>query len=227
MLLSGNISTGNDWRTANRASAGLSPDPKKTSEAVVQIFAARAFNWRGAFAVHTWIAVKPKNSGSYIIMEVLGWRLSNTEPVVAVHQGVPDRSWYGNDPTRLLELRGDEASHAAEQLMAIVNDYPFARTYTLWPGPNSNTFVAWASRKIPLLRVDLPPTAIGKDYLGATTFAAKAPSNSGFQISLWGVLGILLAREEGLEVNVLGLTVGIDPLDLALKLPGIGRMGVR
>jgi hypothetical protein len=35
-----------------------------------------------------------------------------------------------------------------------------------------------------------------------------------------------LARREGLEVNLLGLTFGIDPLGLALKLPGVGRIGV-
>ena len=36
---------------------------------------------------------------------------------------------------------------------------------------------------------------------------------------------MLVALEEGMEVNLLGLTLGIDPLDLALKLPGIGRLG--
>ena len=31
--------------------------------------------------------------------------------------------------------------------------------------------------------------------------------------------------EEGFEVNVAGLTFGIDPMDFALKLPGLGRVG--
>jgi hypothetical protein len=39
------------------------------------------------------------------------------------------------------------------------------------------------------------------------------------------VLGATLAVEEGLEVNILGLTFGLDPLDLAIKLPGLGRIG--
>ena len=38
-------------------------------------------------------------------------------------------------------------------------------------------------------------------------------------------MGILVGAEEGLEVNVLGLTFGIDPLDLAVKLPMIGTIG--
>ena len=31
--------------------------------------------------------------------------------------------------------------------------------------------------------------------------------------------------EEGLELNLLGLTFGIDPLQLSLKLPMVGRIG--
>jgi hypothetical protein len=36
---------------------------------------------------------------------------------------------------------------------------------------------------------------------------------------------LLVARQEGLEVNLLGLGFGIDPLGPALKLPFIGRIG--
>jgi hypothetical protein len=46
-----------------------------------------------------------------------------------------------------------------------------------------------------------------------------------YQLSLLGLLGLSLAREEGLELNLLGLTFGGDPLDFAVKLPGIGRLG--
>ena len=48
-----------DWRTASRDSAGIAPRAADTPEAVAQIYAARAFGWRGAVAIHTWIAVKP------------------------------------------------------------------------------------------------------------------------------------------------------------------------
>jgi hypothetical protein len=82
------------------------------------------------------------------------------------------------------------------------------------------------ARAVPELRLDLPPTAIGKDYLGPAEFAAAAPSGTGFQLSLWGLLGLTLAREEGIEVNVAGLGFGVDPLGLALRLPGIGRVGL-
>ena len=48
-----------DWRTASHRSAGLAPDPASHRDAVVQVYAARTFGWRGAFAVHTWLAAKP------------------------------------------------------------------------------------------------------------------------------------------------------------------------
>jgi hypothetical protein len=45
------------------------------------------------------------------------------------------------------------------------------------------------------------------------------------QANLFGALGVLAGLEEGLELNVLGLTVGVDPNDLSLKLPLAGRIG--
>ena len=72
--------------------------------------------------------------------------------------------------------------------------------------------------------MDLPPTAIGKDYLG-DRLVAPAPSGSGVQFSLFGMLGVTASRVEGFEVNVLGLTFGLDPFSPAIKLPLIGRFG--
>ena len=53
---------------------------------------------------------------------------------------------------------------------------------------------------------------------------ASTPSGTGLQLSAFGLLGVLAGVEEGLEVNVLGLTFGIDPLDLSLKVPLAGRV---
>ena len=53
---------------------------------------------------------------------------------------------------------------------------------------------------------------------------SRTPSGDGIQISLYGVLGVLAGRDEGLELNVLGLVTGIDFVRPALKLPGIGRV---
>ena len=224
-LVSGEVALDRSWYTASRDSAGIVPPAAATPEAVVQIYAARAFDWRGAFAVHTWIAVKPEGAPSYVTYEIIGWRFWRDGNGLTRREGPPDRHWFGAAPRILTELRGAEAAQAIPQIEAAVAAYPFATQYRTWPGPNSNTFTATVARQVPALRLDLPPTAVGKDYLGPTQLVATAPSGSGYQVSLLGLAGVLAAREEGLEVNLLGMTFGIDPLDLALKVPGLGRLG--
>ena len=104
--------------------------------------------------------------------------------------------------------------------------YPYADTYRTWPGPNSNTFVAHVAREVPELRLDLPANAVGKDYLPLTSAIASAPSGTGVQLSVLGLAGVLVAAEEGIELNLLGLSLGIDIARPALRLPGLGRVGL-
>ncbi len=214
-----------DWRTAPRHSIGIAPDPATTLEAVVQVYGARAFNWRGAFAVHTWISVKRRGAAAFTTYEVIGWRRWHGLDALATRQGAPDRQWFGNPPEIYLDLRGDPIEALIDKIEAAVAAYPYKAQYRTWPGPNSNTFTAHIARAVPELGLDLPPTAIGKDYLGLGTFAARSPSGTGFQVSLFGLLGVLIGIEEGIEFNLLGLSVGVDPLDLTLRLPGWGRLG--
>ncbi len=216
-----------DWRTADRTSTGQAPDPGTNREAIMQVYVARAFNWRGIFAVHSWIAVKAKDASQYTVHQVMGWQRYRQQPVVISRLDAPDRSWFGARPEVIAELRGELAENAIPKLTEAVNKYPYQYNYVLWPGPNSNTFIAHIARAIPELKLDLPPTAIGKDYLPDGQLLASTPSGTGFQFSLFGLVGLSLALEEGLELNVLGLSAGIDPLDGAIKLPGIGRLGLR
>lgn len=214
-----------DWRTASRDSAGIAPRAEDTPEAVAQIYAARAFGWRGALAVHTWIAVKPEKAASYTTYEVIGWYAMRGGSALHVRDGAPDRRWFGSMPEILVDLRGAKAERAIAGVKAAVANYPYKNEYRTWPGPNSNTFTAHVARNVPEFAVDLPPTAIGKDYIVGGGPFALAPSATGFQISIFGLLGVLVAVEEGLEINLLGLSFGIDPGDLALRLPGIGKLG--
>jgi hypothetical protein len=211
------------WRIANRDSAGLAPSPTSSKEAIVQVYGARAFNWRGIFAVHTWIAVKAENARQFTVYQVIGWRARYGGSAVVASHDVPDRNWYGAKPEIYKDIRGPQAQALIPEIEAAVQSYPHAHRYVLWPGPNSNSFVAHIARQVPNLAVDLPPTAIGKDYIGHGELFGPAPSNTGFQISVFGLLGLVIALEEGIEINVLTLSVGIDPLDLGIRLPGLGR----
>ncbi len=214
-----------NWRTASRASVGLAPDPATTPEAVVQVYGARAVRWRGYFGVHTWIAAKRTNADSYTVYEVMGWRLRRAGTAVAIGERIPDSRWFGNAPELLAELRGNGVDQTIGRIEAAVADYPYADRYRVWPGPNSNTFTAFVLRSVPELKADLPATAIGKDYL-PPPFLARAPSGTGGQINAFGAIGIMAAVEEGIELNLLGLTFGIDPKSLAFKLPLAGQVGL-
>jgi hypothetical protein len=214
-----------DWRTASREPTGIAPDPATDREAIIQVYGARAYNWRGYFGIHTWIAVKPTDAERFTVYEVMGWRARRGGDAVAVSERAPDGRWFGAAPAILADLRGEGVDALIKKVEAAVQSYPYNTTYTIWPGPNSNTFVAHVARAVPELRLDLPPTAIGKDYIPGGGLFAEAPSGTGYQVSLFGLLGILAARAEGLEVNILGLTCGIDLMEPALKLPLAGRIG--
>ena len=213
------------WSDARRDSSRQAPDPAREFEPVVQVYAGRAWGWRGAFGVHTWIATKRRSANHYVRHEVIGWGVRHGSDAVRVGPGVPDAYWFGSRPKILADLRGPGIENLIDQIEAAGKRYPYNDRYTVWPGPNSNTFTAFVARQVPALRVDLPPTAIGKDYLPAWNPVASSPSGTGFQVSVIGLAGVMLALEEGLEVNLLGLTFGVDVNPPALKLPGIGRIG--
>jgi len=224
-LASGRASLSGDWRTASNRSAGLAPDPASHPEAVVQVYASRAFSWRGAFSDHMWLAVKPHGAARYTRYEVIGWFRSSGHSVVsATDQRAPDAEWFGAAPRVISDVRGAAADAIVVKLPAALAAYPFADTYTVWPGPNSNTFIAHLGRALPELHLTMPSTAVGKDFLPLSEAVSRTPSGSGVQVSLYGVLGVLAGRDEGFEVNVLGLVAGFDLMHPALKLPGIGRV---
>ncbi len=223
-LASGKIRFDGDWRTASHHSAGIAPDPAQHREAIIQVYAARAFNWRGAFGVHSWIAVKPEGAPTFTVFEIIGWRAYGGGDALSVSTRIPDTHWYDAPPEVIGELRGPAAQAALPRLYEAVQSYPYREHYKVWPGPNSNTFVAHVARAVPELRLDLPPTAVGKDYIPGGGVFATAPSGTGYQVSLFGLLGLLVAVEEGIELNILALTAGLDVLDLAIQLPGVGRL---
>ncbi len=155
----------------------------------MQVYAARAWGWRGYFGVHPWIAVKRSNAADYTVYEVNGWRLRYGGSTVVASSRPPDGMWFGSRPELLAQARGDGVDAMIDRIEAAVRSYPYTDRYHLWPGPNSNTFAAHVLRAAPELRVDLPPTAVGKDYGGVNPFA-KLPSGTGAQVNAFGLLGV-------------------------------------
>lgn len=219
----GPVNVTSDWSKATHESSGQAPAAATTPEAIVQVYAARAFGWRAAFAVHTWIAAKPAGATHYTRYQVIGWNYYRGGSAVVIGGNrAPDAQWFGAEPALLGEYRGKAAETIIAKLPAAAASYPHADLYRAWPGPNSNTFIAHMLREIPEFRLDLPPHAVGKDFLPDGALFARSPSGTGIQASAYGLLGLTVGVEEGLELNLLGLVVGINPLDPSIKIPGIG-----
>ena len=225
LLLTGDY-MGRHWSQASTGSAGIAPHPSEYKEAVAQVYAARAWGARGAIAVHTWISVKPENADAYTVYQKIGWRLHYDDTAVVIREDIPDRHWYGKKPWLLADIRGEGVDEVIQKIHQAALSYPHPKEYRLWPGPNSNSFTAWIARRVPELRTDMPPTAIGKDWLGPGTVMGSSPSGTGFQVTLLGVLGVTIALEEGVEFNVGCAHFGIDPLGLAVRLPGFGNVSL-
>ncbi len=227
VLAFGDLDLDTHWSTASRASSGMAPAPQTEPRALVQVYGARTYNWRGAFGIHTWIATKRAGADRYTVYQVIGWNLYRGRPALAVSAGgPPDFYWFNAQPTLLIDRRGSEVESLIDRVEAAVAAYPYPDEYRAWPGPNSNTFTAFVARQVPELGLDLPANAIGKDYLANGRVFDSMPSGTGWQVSLLGLLGVGVAREEGIEFNVLGLSAGIDFNDLRLRLPGLGSVGL-
>ena len=201
----------------------LAPDPAITTEPVIQVYGARCRGWRGYFSLHTWIAVKRADEIKYTVFEVTPEALFRRGCCVSKRKRVPDAYWYGAQPQLLADKRGDDAGPLIDRIFKAAAEYRYAGRYVMFPGPNSNTFIANIARIVPELELELPCHAIGKDYLGFRS-VGKPASGSGFQFSLFGLFGILVSRVEGIELNLLGLSCGINPFSLCLKLPLIGHL---
>ena len=167
ILLSTSACSGNkDWRTASRESAGIAPDPQATREAVLQVYGADTWGWRGWFAIHTWYAAKHTGDSFYTVYEVIGWRQRRGLPVVRIEKDLPDRFWFGEKPRLLKEFRGEGVDQLISQVDKAARSYPWPNTYEVFPGPNSNTFTAWVAKQVPSLNLSLPFSAIGSGYTG-------------------------------------------------------------
>ena len=141
------------------------PDPLGYEDAIIQVYGADVWGFRGNFAIHTWIATKARGAGDYQVYQVIGWRLRRGRPVVSITTGNPAKPWFGSPAILLHEIRGAGAEALINQVHAAALSYPFDREYKMWPGPNSNSFTAWIGLEVPGMDLELPFKAIGQSWM--------------------------------------------------------------
>ncbi|HMF24178.1 MAG TPA: DUF3750 domain-containing protein [Pseudolabrys sp.] len=210
------------WREADWSSTGMLPAAADFKPARVIILSGKAGAWKGIFSVHSWVVLKRANEMQWTRYDVVGWG----EPVRRNNWPV-DGLWYGNKPVMLADISGLDAEKLIPRIENAVSayDYSQAGDYRIWPGPNSNSFIAAILRTVPELGVALPPNAVGRDFRHGL-YTGRTDSGTGFEINLNGYAGVKIGWIEGIEINLLGLVAGIDLRHPGLKLPGYGRIGI-
>ncbi len=209
------------WSRADWTSIGFLPPAEAHPGPRVLVLSGRTGRWKGVFAVHSWIVVKRQDAPRWTRYDVVGWGSP-----LRINGWAPDGRWFGDPPRVVADIQGNAAAALIPKIEAAISSYPYRDhgDYRIWPGPNSNTFVASVLRAVPDVGVALPPEAIGRDFRDGLV-AGLSDSRTGIEFNAFGVLGLKLGLVEGIEVNVLGLVAGLDLRNPALKVPGYGRLG--
>lgn len=118
----------------------------------------------GPIAVHCWFVVFDREAGECHRWEVWQTKNAGGRSIGHVHCDLklPDAG-VGGGPARVAaEWTGEEAKRIRLALVS-ASEYPYCHRYRLWPGPNSNTFVAWVLRQAGI-GYGLGRRAIGRNY---------------------------------------------------------------
>ncbi len=178
--------------------------------------------WK-SFAHHAWVDLRRPGSTRWERIESGGY-------IGILHGDIPAEEAcldhrFGERTIRLLgHATGDDAVAAIAYIDARlpVLSPRYATDYTMWPGPNSNTFVRELCAGAPGLSFVFDPNAVGKDHAGLFSIDTTA-SGTGLRVDT-PILGAALALREGVELHLLQLTFGIslDPPGISLPfLPQI------
>ena len=158
------------------------------------------------------------------VVRIYAARTVSWRGIFAVHSW----RWFGQAPALVAGVDGAAAESMIPRLRAAIESYRFRNRgdYRAWPGPNSNTFVATVMAAAPELQAALPSIAIGKDFPADGRWIALTPSHTGLRLTLGGYAGVTIGWVEGFELNLFGGVLGCDFRRPAIKLPGVGRIGL-
>ena len=208
------------WGDWDRTVTSHLPPAAQYRDARILVMSSRTRGWKGVVAVHSWIVVKGENERTWRRYDVAGWGSP-----VRLNWWPPDL-WFGEYGHVVVDISGPQAQALVPRVDAAIRSYQYSHEgdYRIWPGPNSNTFIATILRAIPEVETQLPPNAIGRDFR-PWPYIGWTDSRTGVEASLWGLLGAKVGWVEGVELNVLGLVAGLDLRDPGVKIPAFGEIG--
>jgi hypothetical protein len=150
--------------------------------------------------------------------------------VVRVNGSTPNAYWFDSPSKSLLDRRGPATEALIAQTLEPAKGYSYPDYYRVWPDTNSNTFMALVAHQVPGLDLELPVTAIGKNFLGDNILIGDAPSWTGKKFPIFRLVRLVrltVAAAEGVKLTILGLSLDLDFSSLPLKLPSINRIGMK
>ncbi len=211
------------WSDARWTSANILPSASDVEDAAIYIFSATTGGIKGAVASHAWIVTKKNGASSYTRYDKVGWGT----PIRLNHRPA-DAYWYSNRPQIVKTITGDEAALLIPRIEHAIARYPHAKPgdYRLFPGPNSNSFIAHILRTVPQIGAVLPPHAVGRDFLPDGAIIHLDEDWRNIHVTLGGLAGISVGMRSGLEVHLFGLVAGLDFFKPGIKVPAIGRIGL-
>jgi hypothetical protein len=183
--------------------------------------AARTGGLKGAFAVHSWIVTKGKGARAYDRYDKVGWGSP-----IRKNAHAPDGRWYSNEPVIVRAVTGREAERLIPLVEKAIRAYPYSHAgdYHIWPGPNSNSFVAYVVRAVPELGAKMPPNAVGRDFAEGAVAVDWNPRSWDLHATLHGLFGFSVGWTSGIELHFMGLVAGLDVMRPAILVPAFGRI---
>lgn len=192
------------------------------SEAVVQLRCATLPGMLRLVSVHYWFVAFDPGPRRWQRWEV--WQEADCGGTSwgHVHRDLWDADHgVGGGPYR---IRAEWRGAPARDLLGVLQRsgaYPERDRYHAWPGPNSNTYVAWVLREA-RVGADLDPLAVGKDWLGIVG-AGTTTTRTGVQVES-PLVGTKIGLKDGVELHLFCATFGIGLWPPAIKTP-FGRLG--
>ncbi|WP_420333683.1 DUF3750 domain-containing protein [Roseibium sp.] len=208
------------WRYASWASAGILPEKPPVNQAEIYVLTARTGGMKGAFATHSWLVLKPRGAERYDRYDVVGWGTP-----VRKNAYDADGHWYSNKPVINYRLVGARAEELLPKVESAIEGYRWRERgdYTIWPGPNSNTFVETVLQQVPALAAATPSTAVGRDFPADGRWIGNRDDGA-FFATAGGYFGFVIGGNAGLELNFLGLVAGINPAAARISIPAFGAL---
>lgn len=209
------------WRSADWSASGVLPAARDARDAAVYVMAARTGGLKGAFAVHSWIVTKQAGGAPYVRYDKVGWGAP-----IRRDAHPADGRWYSNEPAIVHAVTGAPAERLIPRVEAAIRAYPYSEQgdYHIWPGPNSNSFVAYVLKTVPGLGAHMPPNAVGRDYDARLLALDWYPESWDLHLTVKGLFGLSAGWTSGIELQFMGLVAGLDIARPAILVPAFGRV---